>query len=425
MKNILKLAWRNFWRNRRRAIIMMASVFLAVLCCVYMMSFQDGMYSRMIDNTLKTQAGHIQIHAKGFWDDKIIDNFMFMEKGIISQLENIDGIENVSPRVETFAMAASHSVSKGIAVIGVSPKKEAEKSKLPERLIQGDYLSENDDGVIIGEGLANFLKVAVGDTLAFIGQGYHGSSAAGLFPIRGIAKFAINEMNNGTAYATLQAVQKFIDMPDGYSGILISLNDNKRLKETIEIVRRLCGLDPQSTENKGMLKQVQHDKGQDYEVYPWHFTMENLLRMAKSDKAMGMIIMYILYLIVGFGIFGTVIMMTTERKNEFCVMISLGMSRMKLAITTACELLVMSILGLLAAFALTLPAAFWLKIHPIQLPADIASMMTEFGMEPLLYMSVEPHIFTSQFEIILVIVLIATIYPLRKILKIKISDHKN
>jgi len=417
MKNILKLAWRNIWRNRRRAIIMMASVFLAVLCCVYMMSFQDGMYSRMIDNVLKTQAGHIQIHAKGYWDDKIIDNFMFMEKKMISQLENIDGIENVSPRVETFAMAASHSVSKGIAIIGISPKREAEKSKLPERLIAGEYLSENDDGIIIGEGLANFLKVSVGDTLAFIGQGYHGSSAAGLFPIRGIAKFVINEMNNGTAYATLQAVQQFIDMPDGYSGILISLNDNKLVFSIQSLVFSL--LNGELQPNDYRLPTT------DYEVLTWHFTMEKLLQTAKSDKAMGMIIMYILYLIVGFGILGTVIMMTTERKREFCVMISLGMSRMKLAITTACELLVMSVLGLLVAFAITVPAAFWFKTHPIQLPADMASMMTEYGMEPFLYMSVEPQIFTSQLEIIIVIVLIAILYPLRKIMKLKISDNKS
>jgi len=406
---MLKLIWRNIWRNRRRAIIMMASVFLAVLCCVIMMSFQDGMYSRMIDNVLKTQAGHIQIHAKGFWEEKFIDNFMFMDAETISQFENIDGIENVSPRVETFAMAASHSVSKGIAVIGISPKKEAVKSKLPERLIAGEYLSENDDGVIIGEGLANFLKVSIGDTLAFIGQGYHGSSAAGLFPIRGIAKFVINEMNNSTAYATLQAVQQFIDMPDGYSGILISLKDNKRLNETIETIKtKLYTLNSNN-----------------YEVFSWHFTMESLLQTAKSDKAMGMIILYILYLIVGFGILGTVIMMTTERKREFCVIISLGMSRMKLAVIIACELLVMSILGLLAAFVITVPAAFWFKTHPIQLPADMASMMTDFGMEPLLYMSVEPQIFTSQLEIIFVIVLIAILYPLRKILKLKISDNKS
>jgi len=285
-------------------------------------------------------------------------------------------------------------------------------------------------------------------------------------------------------------------MPDGYSGILISLNDNKRLNEISLIVSSLIvdsfivdssivnssivdsSIVDSSIVNSFIVNSLIVDSSivnslivnsetanyqttelsnyqttelsnykttelsnyettklsnykttklsnykTEYEVLSWHFTMEKLLQTAKSDKAMGMIIMYILYLIVGFGILGTVIMMTTERKREFCVMISLGMSRMKLAIITACELFVMSILGLLAAFVITLPAAFWFKTHPIQLPADMASMMTEYGIEPYLYMSVEPNIFTSQLEIILVIILIATIYPLRKIMKLKIANN--
>ena len=397
---MIKLAWRNIWRNSRRTVITIASVFFAVFFCVITMSFQKGMWDRMIDNTLRTQTGHIQIHAKEYWEDKVIDNFMFMDSAAISELENIGNIANVSPGVETFAMAASDLVSRGIAIIGVSPEKEAQKSNLSSRIIRGEYLSETDDGILIGEGLANYLKVDIGDTLALIGQGYQGSNAAELFPIRGILKLMTTEMNNSMAYITLPAAQQFINMPDGYSGILISIKDNKRLNETIRKVNEIVD--------------------ETHDVYSWHFTMERLLQQSKTDTAFGVVIIFVMYVIVGFGILGTVIMMTNERRREFCVMISLGMQRIRLSAIIAVELLIMSFIGVALAFMITLPIAYWFAVNPIELGGEMGVMMGDYGMEPIMPMSFKPSIFIEPMITIFVIVLLAIIYPVNRILKLRI-----
>ena len=411
----MKLIWRNIWRNRRRALITMASVFFAVFFSVLMNSFSTGVWNQMVDNTLRTQTGHIQIHGERYWDDKVIDNFMFMDAATIARIENIKGIDNVSPRVEIFAMAASASISKGIAVIGVSPEKEAQKSKLPSHLVSGGYLSETDDGILIGEGLAKYLKVTVDDTLALIGQGYHGASAAGLFPVRGVLKLMTADMDNSMAYVTLPAAQYFIDMPDGYSGLLISISDNNRLDEIMEVVSsQLSVVSGEVTENLQL-------ETENYEVFSWHFTMERLLQQAETDKAFGSLLMVILYVIVGFGIWGTVIMMTNERKREFGMMISLGMSRTKLSTTTLFELLVMSLTGVILALGVTIPVAYWFNINPIQITGSMADMFLEFGMEPVMPMSVETSIFTNQIITILAIVALTVIYPVRKIFKLELS----
>ena len=412
---LCKLIWRNIWRNKRRTIITMASVFFAVFFCVVMNSFNEGTWERMIDNMLRTQTGHIQIHGKEYWDDKIIDNFMFMDATTIAQLENIDNIENVSPRVETFAMAAWGSVSKGVAVMSVSPEKEAEKSNLPSRIVSGNYLTENDDGILIGEGLSKYFKATVGDTLALIGQGYHGTSAAQLFPIRGILKMMTPEMDNGLSYITLPSAQQFIDMPDGYSGVLISVKDGKRLNETMKVISYQLSI------AKKLNSKLYPLNSNNYEVYSWHFTMERLLQTAQSDKAFSIIIMLIMYIIVGFGILGTIIMMTNERKREFCIMISLGMPRVRLAGVVAMELLFMSLLGVALAFAITLPLTHWFAAHPIEMSGNYAEMFAQYGMEPFLPMSVETSIFTDQIITIFVIALLAVIYPVNKILKLKIT----
>jgi len=403
MKTVIKLAWRNIWRNRKRALITMASVFFAVFFCVIMDSFNVGTWERMMYNNLKTQSGHIQIHDKDYWDDQIIDNFMYMDEFTIAQLSTISNIENVSPRVETFAMASFGLISKGIAVIGVSPEKEAQKSNLSSRIVQGEYLSEIDDGILIGERLSKYLKISVGDTMALIGQGYRGSNAAQLFPIRGILNFMMPEMDYGMAYITLPAAQQFIDMPDGYSGILISIKDNNKLDEIIQNIEQIVDT-------------------QTLDVYSWHFTMEKLLQSAQLDRAFSLVLMFILYVIVGFGILGTVIMMTNERKREFSMMISLGMSRMKLTAVIVVELLLMTLIGLTLALAVTLLVTHWFAAYPIALSGDYAEMFTQFGMEPILPMSVETFIYTNQMLTILIISLFAAIYPVRKILKLKITN---
>jgi ABC-type lipoprotein release transport system permease subunit len=424
----MKLIWRNIWRNRRRTIITTASVFFAAFSCILFMSFDQGTWDRMIDNMIGTQAGHIQIHGKGYWDDKIIDNFMFMDAAAIAELENIDNIANVSPRVETFAMASFETASKGIAVIGVSPEKEALKSNLPARLVKGEYLMENDNGILIGEGLSKFLKAGVGDTLALIGQGYHGASAAQLFIVRGTLKLMTAEMDNAMAYITLPAAQQFIDMPDGYSGILITIKDNYRLNETMEVVSyqlsvssRHAELDSASRDYQGIADQVRNDG---YELLPWHFTLERVLQTAESDKAFSYLIMLILYVIVGFGIFGTVIMMTNERKREFCMMISLGMSRMRLASLISVELFIKSLMGAVLAIVVALPVTHWFHANPIRMSDETAEMFFQFGMEPVLPMSVHAYIFTAQITAVLAISLLAVIYPVRKIMKLELRGNK-
>jgi ABC-type lipoprotein release transport system permease subunit len=403
----------------------MASVFFAAFFCILFMSFDMGTWDRMIDNMIGTQAGHIQIHGKGYWDDKITDNFMFMDAATIAQLENIDNIENVSPRVETFAMASFGTASRGIALIGVSPEKEAQKSNLPARLVQGEYLSENDDGILIGEGLSNFLKAGVGDTLALIGQGYQGASAAQLFIIRGIVKLMIAEMDNGMVYTSLPAAQQFIDMPDGYSGILITIKDNRRLYETMSVISCQlsvisCQTSVVSVENAENRKL----KTENYEILSWHFTMEQTLRAMNTDKAATYLIMLILYLIVGFGIFGTVTMMTNERKREFCVMISLGMSRMYLAALISTELFIKSLIGAVLAIVVTLPITHWFNANPIKMSDEAAEMFYQFGMEPVLPMAVHAYIFTNQITAVLAISALVTIYPVQNILKLELSKNK-
>lgn len=399
---MIKLAWRNIWRNSRRTFITVASVFSAVLFSILTTSLSEGSWNKLMDNLLRTQVGHLEIHGKGYWENKSIDNYMTMDSMTIERLRTLPHITNVSPRIETFAMASSDKVTKGAGIVGIDPRQEDLKSSLSQRVVKGSYLRPNDDGVLLGKGLSDYLQVEVGDTLALMGQGYHGTNAIGLFPVRGVVSIIIPEMDKGFMYMTTSAAQAFINMPDGYSGMLISIDYDKNQADVFSSVQA-C-IDTAA-----------------YDVLLWQEAMESLLTQSKANKVFSGIIMFILYVIVGFGILGTVIMMTNERRHEFGVVVALGMKRQTLAYTVSMELLFMTFMGTVLAILVCIPVTFYFSSYPFQLTGELARIALGYGMDPVIPMATSPHIYTKQALIVLLITCLTIIYPISKILHLKVN----
>ena len=78
--------------------------------------------------------------------------------------------------------------------------------------VPNGFLAEKDDGVLVSGRLAGYLKVAIGDTVILMGQGYHGASAAGIFPVRGIIKMPLADIDSKLIIMTIPAAQNFFDV---------------------------------------------------------------------------------------------------------------------------------------------------------------------------------------------------------------------
>ena len=125
MGTYLRLAWRNLWRNKKRTIIASSSVFFAVLLALGMRSLQKGSYDFMIDSSVRLSTGYIQIHAKGYWDERSLDKIMLLEKGVINELNRITGVTLIIPRLETFTLVSRGNGTKVSPIIGIDPDKES------------------------------------------------------------------------------------------------------------------------------------------------------------------------------------------------------------------------------------------------------------------------------------------------------------
>ncbi len=398
MNTYFHLAWRNLWRNKRRTLIASASVFFAVFFALAMRSMQEGSYDYMVDASVSMYTGYIQVHAKEYWDKRSIDKSMELSSTKIEQIDSIGHITLVTPRLESFSLISYGNVTKVASVVGIDPEKENLMTNLKSKLISGVYLADNSEGVMIAEGLAKSLKVEIGDSVVLYGQGYHGVTAAAQVQVDGIVKFTLPALNKSMVYLSLEYSQWLYSATNRITSLSLMIDEASELDEVHSEVSNLFN--------------------EKYEVMTWPELMPELVQGIEVDNAGGIIMLGILYVIIGFGIFGTVMMMTAERTKEFGILISVGMKKWRLSLVSLLESLFLSFIGVLAGIIVSIPILYYLNQNPIPLTGEMAELMLKFGLDPIVPFRFAPNIFIDQFLTVIIIAMISALYPLSFIRKL-------
>ena len=134
MKDLISIAWRNIWRNKRRTAITIASIFFAVFFALIMRSMQLGTYGHMIDQSIEKFSGYLQVQNPEYFDDPSLDNYLDYSGELIQTIQQTEGISIAVPRIEAFVLASSGHQSKGVMVTGIDPVQELQVSN-PEHLL--------------------------------------------------------------------------------------------------------------------------------------------------------------------------------------------------------------------------------------------------------------------------------------------------
>jgi ABC-type lipoprotein release transport system permease subunit len=466
MREDFKIAWRNLWRNKRRTIITSASVFFAVFFAVLMRSYELGSYDSMILNFIESYSGYLQVQHIKFQDNPSVDYSFDYNDSLAVAVSEVPKVVSVSPHIESFALASSGTQTKGVAVLAIDPEKERKFSNPENKLVKyritnesigllkkstgvhdlvldkvvknlgrsysskarlelelelskndnnlfipeilkssevvNGYFTKEDAGVLVSDRLASYLKVTIGDTVILIGQGYHGSSAAGIFPIRGIIKMPSPDIDNKLIIMTIPTAQKFFDAEGKITSLSINLT-GKSHRIMSEVQKKINAL---LTDKNTIAK-------------TWEELNPVLVQQIQGDSQTGIATLGMLYFIIFFGIFGTVLMMIAERTREFGVLIAIGMQRKRLKRIVTIEMILLGILGLIGGMMASAPFIVYFFYNPILLKGDLGKMMEDYGWEAVMPTAWFGPYFYWQALIVCIMVLLATIYPLRKIGKLK------
>lgn len=400
--NVLKIAWRNLWRNSRRTAITMASVFFGVILSTVMTSMQYGSYDSMIENVVKFYSGYAQIFTAAYHENKTINNTMELTDSIKEIVRNTDRVTQIAPRLEYFALASSEEITKGAMILGIDPIQESYVTDVAKWVEKGDYLKKGDDGVLVSVNLANYLKIKIGDTLVLYGQGYHGVTAADLFPVRGILKFPLPELNNQMIYMDIGTCQRFFGAENRISSLVIMVDDLHDLPHAMQELKSKIQ-DPLA-------------------VMSWDELQPELVQMIDADRAGGVFTKLILYMVVAFGIFGTIIMMLSERIRELGVTIAIGMQKTKMAAVLFTETIFTGLLGAVSGILGSIPLVVYFYNNPIHLSGNAAQTMIDMGMEPLMYFTLSPFVFYNQAITVFLITIVVGIVPVYKAFNLKVNQ---
>ena len=398
---IFKIAWRNIYRNRKRSLITITSIFAALFLIILMRALQFGFYDNIIKTVVESYAGYVEVHAEGYWDNQSLDNSMEVDQKLINDISSVEGVENIVQRLQTFSLISMGEKTKGGVINGVDISDEQKITDWNKKMVSGSFdLGENE--IIVGKGIAEYFDIRENDTLILYGQGYRGMMAAGKYPVKGVIDLKNPDLNKLGIFMTIESARNYVSSEEISTHIII---DKEQYYDEEKIVKDLSQI-----------------LSKEYEIMTWKETLPEIEQTITADSAGGLIMAFILYIIVVFGMFGTVLMMTEERKYEFGVLISIGMSRLRLFGIILIETIILSMIGVLLAIILTYPISYYFNLNPIDMAALMGEgadqMMEDLGFSPLAPMSISWDIPLSHALVIFIFSLLISIYPAIKILNL-------
>jgi putative ABC transport system permease protein len=388
----LKMVWRNVWRNKRRSWIIICAVIVGLAGMLFSLAFTEGMMRQTLVNALGTHTAHLEIHKKGFEDSKIINLSIEEPQEVIRAVAEEPGVIAYSPRVVSSGLISSSESSSGISIIGVDPRKEPGVTIIKESVIQGDYLDEEGAyQVLIGQGLAEKLKVDLGDKIVLMAQDLTGDIGSGAYRVKGIFRTASPDFDKYMVYLNLKDSQKLLSLGNRISEVAI-LTDTPRNPQAVQ---------------KALLTRLDSEE---YEVLTWKEIMPIMVSQIEFFDEM----MYVFFLVVciamGFGIVNTLLMAIMERIREFGIMMSLGVRPRKIFQLVVAESVLLCLCGLVLGNLFSYLLVLYAGRKGFDLSIFSKSLET-FGIGHFIY----PHLTISMVLIGAVTVLgmgiLASLYP--------------
>jgi ABC-type lipoprotein release transport system permease subunit len=393
---LFKLAWRNLWRNKYRTLITVASVFFAVIFSVLMTALQKGAMDNLVKDVVGFYSSYIQIHEKGYFDEQTLEHVLDLNDTLLANIRAEKNVVKASPRIETFVLASTGQSTEGTMMTGIVPSQESELIQLSKKVTGGTYLADTGAGLMIGEGLARKLNVKLNDTLILLGQGYQGATAADRYIIKTILTFGSPQLNDHILFMPLKQAQDFLSAPNKATSIVISIND----LQSVDMVKQ----------------QMVKDLSNHYEVKTWEEMVPDIVATVKSKQSSELVITLLLYMLVSFGMFATLLMMMAERRFELGMLMAIGMKKAQLAFMVMLESIFVSLVGCVLGIMLSVPMVFFWASHPIKFAGDLKSMYEKMGFEAVIPMATTPSIFYRQAIIIGIVSLLLSAYPMYKII---------
>ena len=212
MTLLIKLAWRNVLRNRRRAFLSGFAVGITLASLMLIDALYLGMMDSMIRTATDTFLGQAQIHSEGFKDTFEVENTIRDSDAVMKSLSTEKLLSGFSPRTVSYGMLSSAAGVTSILLYGIDPDSEQNISMIDEAIRKGKYLDrEKNLEIMIGNRAAETLEVELGDRIVLtVAQAETGELSQDMFRLTGIFHMGIREVDSGMAFINIEKARQLL-----------------------------------------------------------------------------------------------------------------------------------------------------------------------------------------------------------------------
>ncbi len=398
---LLKLAWRNLWRNKRRSFITMAAVFFAAFMAIAMRGIQQGTFALNIKTVVNLFSGYMQVEEKGYNDNPSLNKSFVLDKNIAGKIKKTKRILNFTPRIYANGLISRLDESRGVSIFAIEPDEEKNVTNFMDNVDRGKFLtSDSSNEIVLGSALMDNLNAKIGDEVILLAQGYDGTLGNQKYKIVGTVKLGVQGMEGATVFMGIKSAQSLLAMGNRINVIAVKASGIDNLKEI----------------KKSLTKKVNNPN---LIVLLWSEVNPGMQQMLKFSSARSMIFLGILFVIIAFGILNTVLMSVTERFREFGVELSIGMPQIKLTYLVYIETMLLTLIGLTLGNVSGYLLNSYLVYHPIIFGGELKKFYESYHFLPQAQSSVQLSIFLYVTLSVIFISLLACIYPAHKVYKLE------
>ena len=394
---LIKISWRNVWRNKLRSFVVIISVVFGLLGGIIIIAMSYGLNEERMNNAVETYLSHIQIHNKSFSEEYNIKYTIDNLEGIENAINNDSRVVSYSKRIILNGMLSNSNGSYGIQVKGVDPIEEVKVTNTYEKIIEGEYFkSEKENTILVGKKLAERLNLKLKSKVVITFQDENYELTSLLYRVEGIFRSGNSRYDEANVFVKNISITKNLPNFSGYHEIPMLLTD-------IDL--------------RGDLKNDLIPYSSDNIVEGWDDISKDLAYANEMLAAVLYIFMMIILSGLSFGIVNTMLMAILERRKEIGMLMSIGMSRFKIFLMISFETMFLSIVALPIGLIISYSIVEYYSVVGIDL-SIVEAGLENFGVGTRLYFKVPNQEYFIVAIMVFVISIISSIFPSVRALKI-------
>ncbi|MBW6478090.1 MAG: FtsX-like permease family protein [Bacteroidales bacterium] len=402
MKTLLKISWRNVWRNRQRSITMILAITAGLWGGLFAASIAMGLMNQRFQTGIEQEISHVQIHNPDYITERNPQYYIANREEIYDLLDSDDVVRHYSGRSLVNGMIGSANLTRGITIMGVDPVREANTSGLENNVIEGEYFSiSNQPNILIGQRLAEKLKARPGSRVVLTFQDIHNEIVSVAGRVSGIFRTANTMFDESHIYMTENELNHLLGKQNIVNQIAIILNDYELSQE---------------------FSDHYSERFPELTIRPWLEISPQMGFYYEMGMAMFMIILIIILLALAFGLLNTMLMSVFERIRELGILMSIGMNKKRIFSMILFETIFLTLSGAVCGMLAGHLTINLLKNNGINFASVGGDSLNQYGFETIVYPQLDYSMYFF-LTILVIITAVATgIYPALKAIRLKPAE---